>query len=154
MGYSEHTARGAGHLDPAREQPQGHEGMGSAERGTGGSPTHALGSTGRVGRPMHAAFEPIAIEAPPRSNRGLTIGIGVGVLLIGFGVIRSMTSENKPSAREPSVVGGYLSEQQRLMRDAIDTARAAQELQREHMRRMREEMMSAEFGYAEMGGGD
>lgn len=107
-----------------------------------------------VGRPMHATFEPIAIQPERGSNKGLLIGIGVGVLLIGLGLVRSLTSDEKPAAREPSVVGGYLSEQQRLMRDAIDTARAAQELQREHMRRMREEMMSAEFGYAEMGGGD
>lgn len=102
-----------------------------------------------LGRPMHAPFEPMSMEPVRGSNRGLLIGVGVGVLLIGFGVFRAVTGKDEVRARAPSSgVSGYLSEQQRLMRDAIEMARSAQELQRQHMERMRRDMMYGEFGSA------
>lgn len=98
-----------------------------------------------LGRPIHRQFEPIEPATPEGPSKALIALAGVGVLLVGFGVFRSLTAKPQPKVERPPVRTVW-SEQQQLMRDAIETARQAQQLQREHMEQMRREMMAAEYG--------
>ena len=85
-------------------------------------------------------------------NKPVLIVAVLGLALAVFGVIRSFVAPTpKQAAATPPVVT-YMSEQQRMMRDAIQMAREAREAQREHMDLMRRAMEESETGYPAGGG--
>jgi len=98
-----------------------------------------------MGPSFHAQFQP----SQPKPSHGpilLYIGLGaVAVLLFGYGAVRSLTAS--PAPPKPPVRTVW-SEQQQLMREAMDMAREAQRMQRAHMETMQRAMQEAEYGYA------
>ncbi len=91
-------------------------------------------------------YDELGLPPSPGMNK-LYVGIGIcSLALVGFGVFKSLTATPEASAPKPQVESIW-SQQQQVMRDAMDMAREAQQLQREHMEQMRREIEMAEFGY-------
>lgn len=114
-------------------------------------------------QPPQGAFEPTSVamsggayepyEPPPSQGPSkLVIGIAIaGLSLAGLGIAKSIffPSKDKPKPKVQAT-GGYFSEQQKLMREAIDMAKEAQHMQKMHMEEMRR-AMEEEAYYAEYG---
>jgi hypothetical protein len=119
-----------------QQQPQDHNEQ--------GSPQPAQASS----RPSLSQSMPEPQEyQPPKMDRNTKVILavaGVGVLLAGAGLFWNMTRTPQRASAAPSAPAtGFLTEQQKMMREAIQMARDAQELQRQRMEQMRQGMEGA-----------
>ena len=85
---------------------------------------------------------------PSQGINKLYLGIGLASFaLIAFGAVRGvLPSEPKEPVARPQIETIW-TQQQNMMRDAMQMAREAQALQRERMDMMDREIQMAEFGY-------
>lgn len=98
-----------------------------------------------LGGPTRHSYDPDE-QLPPQGPGKILLFIGLACLgLVCFGVVKSLffpgTSEPKPR------VESVLTEQQALMREALDMAREAQAMQRQRMQEMDRAMYESEFGF-------
>lgn len=101
-------------------------------------------------------LEPIyqSPEDPP-SNKGVMIGVaacGAALLLFGLGiVIRGSGTTPTPAAQADAPAENFFTEQQKVMREAVDMAREAQKMQRERMELLRRQMQEDQEGPMTLG---
>lgn len=97
------------------------------------------------GRRDISSFEVHEAPAPSTSSTKWVVIIAVGALgLAAFGIGRELFLKGEPKvAIAAAPVETYLSEQTRMMREAMSMAKEAQQLQRENLMRMHQEMSGA-----------
>lgn len=107
----------------------------------GSEPTQEQPSAPAAPRVRQAAPDPY-LDAPPppvdnsRAIYTLAAAVGAATLLIVVGLIISSVGESSP---EPAPMTTTLSEQHKMMREAVQVAKDANELQRERAELMRRE---------------
>ena len=98
--------------------------------------------SGRAPVMSGAVYETAA--APKSPNTGLVIIAVAGVILAAGGLAWNILGPRSAPAAPAAPVRTHMSEQTRLMREAVQMAREAQQMQREHMAQM-EAAMRGEF---------
>ncbi|MGQ0629241.1 MAG: hypothetical protein ACT4PL_14210 [Phycisphaerales bacterium] len=86
-------------------------------------------------------------ERPPADGGMGKVALVVAVLGVAglaYGLIRTLTGGETPRAAEAAPMVNMMSEQQAMMREALDMARQAQQLQRERLDMMREQMIEGD----------
>lgn len=101
------------------------------------------------GRPMQQpAYEPVEPTQPQGPNK-LLVGLCVaGLAIAGLGVAKSFLMSSKAEDTEPVVrAPSPWEQQQQMMREALDMAHEAQQMQRDHQEMMRRAMTESEYGF-------
>lgn len=104
---------------------------------------------------VYPQAEHFAQPNPARSNQAVMVGgiaVGVGLLVVGLGFFLGGSSGSSPASANAVPATNYFTEQQKLMREAMDMAKEAQQLQRERMDNLRREMEMEREGAAEADG--
>jgi hypothetical protein len=131
--------------------PASHAGSGGQTNGHGGGGNGPLAPPSLSGKrpPQPESF----YQSPPETspNKGLMIGVaacGAALLMFGLGMIwrGSGSSASASSMPAPPQTDNLFTEQQRMMREAMDMAKEAQKMNRERMEMMRRQIEMAEEG--------
>jgi hypothetical protein len=107
---------------------------------------------------VYPQAEHFAQPNPAQSNQAVMVGgiaVGVGLLVVGLGFFLGGSSGSSPASANAvpaAPATNYFTEQQKLMREAMDMAKEAQQLQRERMDNLRREMEMEREGAAEAAG--
>ncbi len=103
-----------------------------------------------MGRPVTPTYEPLQ-PPPPQGPSKVLIGIaGAALVLVAFGIIRSMVADPEPPKPKRQAQPSLWQQQQQMAREAIDMAKESQRMQREHMEQMRR-AMEDDYGYMQDG---
>ncbi len=93
-------------------------------------------------------YESTGDAVPPSTGSASAIifgCMGLAALVIAVGIWKMMSSSGSPQPAQ-AMVNPWV-EQQKIMREALDMAKEAQQMQRQHLQQMQEEMMEAEGYY-------
>jgi hypothetical protein len=88
----------------------------------------------------------------PSPNKGMLIGVaacGVALLMFGLGMIwrgSGTSTPSTPAAQAAAPGGNFFTEQQKLMREAVDMAREAQQMQKDRMDLLRKQVEASHEG--------